>query len=113
MHPCYSANKNPRQSYAMRKFAQSESKKNNQKESVVFMAVDDEHMGMHLPYSLSNDVIRNLVKENGGAWCHNFKIWKIPKEAYTIVRTEIPRILPEITIEDLPIFLERALRPMT
>ena len=77
------------------------------------MAIDEDHMGMHLPYSLSNDLIRNLVKENGGAWCHNFKIWKIPKESYTIVRTEIPRILPDIQIEDLPVFLDRALKPMT
>ena len=108
-----SAHKGYRSSYSSRKAAQSEPKKNNQKESVVFMAVDEEHMGMHLPYSLSNDMIRGLVKENGGAWCHNFKIWKIPKESYTIIRTEIPRILPEVLIEDLPLFIDRALRPIT
>lgn len=78
-HQYQSAHKNYRVAHSSRKSAQSEPKKNNQKESVVFMAVDDENMGMHLPYSLSNDAIRSQVKENGGAWCHNFKIWKIPK----------------------------------
>lgn len=77
------------------------------------MAVDDEHMGMYLPYSLSNETIKILIKENGGNWCHNFKIWKIPKYSYTLIRTEIPRIVPEITIEDLPLFIEKALKNMT
>lgn len=30
-----------------------------------------------------------------------------------MVRTEIPRILPDILIEDLPLFIDRALKPMT
>ena len=58
----HSGHKNYRMSQSSRKSAHSESKKNNQKESVVFMAVDDENMGMHLPYSLSNDSIRSIVK---------------------------------------------------
>lgn len=43
------------------------------------MIVDDSFMGMHLPYSLSNENIRRTVRDAGGFWCQNFKIWKLPK----------------------------------
>lgn len=76
------------------------------------MVVDDDFIGIHLPFALSNDAIKSLIKERGATWEPNFKIWKMPKSAFTEVRSEMPRILPEATIEDIPAFLERASRPM-
>ena len=61
--------------------------KTKKPEAIIFMVADDEHMGMHLPYALSNDTIKNFIKQNGGSWSHNFKIWKIPKTSYTLIRT--------------------------
>ena len=62
------------------------------------MIVDDNFMGMHLPYSLSNELIRKTIRDGGGFWCQNFKIWKLPKESYTLIRTEIPSLLPDCKI---------------
>lgn len=44
-------------------------------------------MGMYLPYALSNDQTKSFIKEHGAHWCHNYKIWRIPKASYTAVRT--------------------------
>lgn len=57
-----SQNKNPRQSYMIRKYAMSESKKVPPKDPVVFMVVEDDYIGMYLPISLSNDAIRSLIR---------------------------------------------------
>ena len=76
------------------------------------MVIGDESIGLHLPYSLSNDLTKTLVKQNGGVWEPNFKIWKIPKATFTAVRSEVPRILPDADIEDIPLFIDRALKPM-
>lgn len=57
-----SEKKGNRQSYMIRKYALSESKKQPPKDPVVFMVIDDEHMGLHLPYAYSNDLTKSLIR---------------------------------------------------
>jgi hypothetical protein len=42
-----------RQSYMVRRYSFSAAKKPPQKDPIVFMAIDDEHMGIHMPISFS------------------------------------------------------------
>jgi hypothetical protein len=64
-------------------------------------------MGIHMPYTMSTDLVKSLIRENNGTWCNSWKLWKIPKTAYTALRTEFPRLLPEAWIEDIPLFIDK------
>lgn len=59
------------------------------------MLVDESNIGMHLPYCYSNDFTKALIKENGGVWDYNFRLWKIPRDSFTPVRSELPRLLAD------------------
>lgn len=82
-----SQTKDGRQSYMIRKYAMSETKKVPPKEPIAFMVIDDENIGLNLPFSLSNDLIRSFIKQNGAVWDHNYKLWKIPKAYFTPIRS--------------------------
>jgi hypothetical protein len=90
-----SEKKQQHQPYMVRRYALSESKTPTQKDPIVFMAIDEQHIGMYIPFSLSgNNSVKLLVKENHGSWCPLWKLWRIPRTSYTPVRAEIPRLLP-------------------
>lgn len=46
----------------IRKYVRSEEKNKEPKDPITFMVVDDDYIGMHLPYSQSNDMTRSLIK---------------------------------------------------
>lgn len=89
-----SERKSNRQLYMIKKHAQSEQKNKQQRDPIVFMIIEDDYMGMHLPYTMSNDARRCYIRQNGAVWEANFKIWKIPRSSFTNIRSEIPRMLP-------------------
>jgi hypothetical protein len=61
-------------------------KNNKKKETVVFLVIDDEYIGIHMPYSLNKDEVKVLIRENNGSWCTNWKLWKIPRTSYSPIR---------------------------